>query len=89
MPQTKAAKKALRQNEKQRAINRNKKRTLAETVKSFARTLQSGDISKAEALLPKTHKTIDKMAKVHLIKKGKADRIKSRLAKNLAKQKKN
>jgi len=82
MPKTSSAKKALRQNKTRNARNDARKTTLKIAIKSFNRSLLTGKDG-AKAKLAETYKAIDKMAKVKLIKKGKANRIKSRLTKKL------
>ncbi|MFA6407711.1 MAG: 30S ribosomal protein S20 [Candidatus Paceibacterota bacterium] len=83
MPKTASAKKALRQSVKRRVINIEREKKLKETVKKFKKIIIAGKKEEAQAFLKDAYKTIDKMAKVKLIKKGKADRMKSRLAKKL------
>jgi len=75
MPITKSAIKALKQSEVRRARNTNKKRNLKNAVKD---TKTAEDLSKAQS-------TIDKIAKTGYIHKNKAARLKSRLAKRVAK----
>lgn len=69
----KSAKKALRQNVKRRARNLVYKRKIKDVLKK----------AKTAADLPQVYKTLDKAAKVGVIKKNKASRLKSRLAKSL------
>lgn len=83
MPRTQSAKKALRQNIKRRAHNTERKGKLQETVKRFKKLLAEGKKEDAQTYLPTVYKTIDKMAKVNIIKKNKAARLKSRLTKKL------
>lgn len=83
MPRTTSAKKALRQNIRRRAQNRERKEKLAETIKRFKKLLAEGKKEEAKQYLSTLYKTTDKMAKVNLIKKNKASRIKSRLTKKL------
>lgn len=80
MPITKSAQKALRQNERRRKINTERKKALAAVLKQYKKFLAAKDFEKAKAYLPKIYKALDKAAKVNLIKKNKANRIKSRLA---------
>lgn len=82
MPKTSSAKKALRQTKTRNARNLERKTKLKIAVKNFTRAIAS-DKETAKTKLAETYKTIDKMAKVNLIKKGKANRMKSRLAKKL------
>jgi small subunit ribosomal protein S20 len=83
MPKTKSAKKALRQNIRRRARNLERKKKLRETLKKFKKLVAEKKIDEAKSYLPQVYKVLDKMAKVNFIKKGKADRLKSRLAKKL------
>ena len=80
MPITKSAQKALRQNIKRRKFNIKKKKGLKTAVKNYKK---ASLVSKEEALklLPKVYKALDKAAKTNIIKKNKASRLKSRLAK--------
>ena len=77
MPITSSAKKALRQFESRRARNQVWKEKLKDAVKKAAS-------EKSPASLSAAYKIIDKSAKKGLIKKNKAARIKSRLAKLLS-----
>ena len=77
MPITSSAKKALRQSESRRAKNHVWKNKLREAVKR-------AEAEKSATALSAVYKTIDKSAKKGLIKKNKASRMKSRLAKLLA-----
>lgn len=87
MPKTKSAQKALRQNVRRNALNVSRKSTLKSVVKGFSILLKEKKVDEATQTLPNVYKAIDKMEKVHLIKKGKADRMKSRLTKKLVSQK--
>ena len=78
MPITKSAKKALRQNARKKAVNDARKKTMKETVKLFKK-------APASASLATAYKAIDKAGKKHTIHKNRASRLKSRLAKRLAK----
>ncbi len=84
MPNTKTAKKALRQNIKRRRRNTRNKKELKETIKSFKK-LAATDKEKAKKELSVVYGKLDKSAKTNLIKKNKASRLKSRLSKSLAK----
>ena len=83
MPKTKSAKKALRQNARNRERNLGREKKLKEIVKKFKKLIETSKKEEAQALLKEVYKTIDKMAKVDFIKKGRADRMKSRLAKKV------
>ncbi len=84
MPITKSAKKALRQSEKRRKVNKQKKKELKIVVKEYKKLVEAKDIKKAQEKLPMVYKKLDKAAKTNLIKKNKASRLKSRLSKKLS-----
>ncbi len=79
MPQSKSAKKSLRQSEKKRLLNRRYKNKMKRLIKEFKLLLKEGKKATAEKLLPQVYKAIDKAAKKNIIKKGNASRKKSRL----------
>lgn len=88
MPITSSAKKALRQSFRKRDFNLkrlNEMKAAVKTARKFIR--QPAEANKDEALkqLAVVYKAIDKAAKRGVIKKGAADRKKSRLAKFLIK----
>jgi small subunit ribosomal protein S20 len=83
MPITKSAKKALRQNIRRRARNLARKKKMKEVIKEYKKLIALGKNEEAKAFLPQVYKVLDKMAKVNFIKKNKASRLKSRLAKKL------
>lgn len=76
---TKSAKKAYRQNIKRREKNLQGKWALKEVLKNFKKLVQEKNLKAAQAELPKVYKALDKAAKVNLIKKNTASRLKSRL----------
>jgi len=84
MPNTRAAKKALRQNQKKRVHNLRKKRGLLNTIKDYKKTVEAGQTQEAQQKLPSVYKSLDKAAKTGLIKPNKASRLKSRLTKKLS-----
>ena len=73
MPIIKSAKKALRQAESRRVKNQVWKEKLKEGIKK-------AEAEKSAATLSAAYKIIDKSAKAGIIKKNKAGRMKSRLA---------
>lgn len=85
MPITKSAEKALRQSIKRKVLNVRKKDKYKSAIKEFRKSILAKDFSKAKSLLPKVYKTLDKAAKTNVIKKGKSNRLKSRLSQSLAK----
>ena len=76
---TKSAKKALRQSESRRVRNREWKDKLKAAIKEAVE-------KKNQAAVSFAYKIADKSAKVGIIKKNKAARIKSRLARLLSKK---
>jgi ribosomal protein S20 len=83
MPKTSSAKKALRQNVRRRVVNLARRGRIRDAVKQYKKLAKGPDAEGARAALARAYQTLDKMAKVGLIKKGKARRLKSRLAKKL------
>ena len=79
MPIIKSAKKALRQNIRRRKINLKRKADLKSIIKQYKK-LVSSNKEEAKKYLPQVYKKLDKSAKVNLIKKNKASRLKSRLS---------
>ena len=82
---TKSAKKAIRQNERRKAINiiyKNKIKILSKEVKNL---VLAKKINEAKTLLPKLYQAFDKAAKVGVIKKNKASRLKSNTTRLLQK----
>ena len=85
MAVTKTAKRALRSAENKKVVNDKRKKVMKEEVK-ITRSLIVGKKKKdAERNLPKAFAALDKAAKRGVIKKGTANRKKSRLAKAIAK----
>ncbi|PIV32024.1 30S ribosomal protein S20 [Candidatus Wolfebacteria bacterium CG02_land_8_20_14_3_00_37_12] len=83
MPIIKSAKKALRQNIRRRKTNVKRKTELKSVIKQFKKLVIEGKKEEAQKYLPQVYKKLDKSAKINLIKKNKASRIKSRLSKKL------
>jgi small subunit ribosomal protein S20 len=81
MPITSSAKRALRESSKKRKANLQKKIVLKKIKKDFLKLIESGKTEEAKKMLPKAYKLLDKAANVNLIKKNRAAREKSRLAK--------
>jgi small subunit ribosomal protein S20 len=81
MPITESAKKALRQTKKRRAKNLQKQNDYKKVVKVIARFSKDGKKNDAIKAIPDAYKAIDKAAKVGVIKKNKASRLKSKVAK--------
>lgn len=87
MPRIKSAKKALRQSFRRKKQNLQRKTNLKKAIKAFQKNVKAGAFNEAQESLQKVYKIADKTAKANTIKKGKADRIKSRLSHLLAKAK--
>ena len=85
MPNTKSAKKALRQSKRRQVKNIRRKRILKDVLKEFERALASKNKEEAVKLFPKVQKALDKSAKNKIIERNTAARKKSRLAHRLAK----
>ncbi|MEK7482031.1 MAG: 30S ribosomal protein S20 [Patescibacteria group bacterium] len=83
MPITKSAEKALRQNVRRRKINLKRKTDLKSVIKNYKKLIVAGKKEEAKKYLAQVYKKLDKSAKVNLIKKNKASRLKSRLSKLL------
>lgn len=86
MPITKSAKKALRQNARRRKKNIERKTKLKDLIKEERGLIAQKKFEEAKKLLPRLYKTLDKTAKVGLIKKNTANRKKSRITKLLNKE---
>ena len=82
MPITQSAKKALRQTARRHKQNLKRKGALQRVIKDYKKLVASSK-SEAAKFLPKVYKALDKAAKVNLIKKNRASRLKSRLSKLL------
>ena len=86
MPNTTAAKKALRQNAKARLRNRSQRTALRNAVKKARAAVEGGDAAAVDEALRAAAKRLDQAAAKNLIHKNAASRTKSRLTK-LAKSK--
>jgi ribosomal protein S20 len=67
-------------------MNLARKKKLQDTLKKFRKLVLSNQPEEAKKFLPQVYKNLDKMTKVGFIKRGKADRLKSRLSKKLPKK---
>jgi len=76
-----SAKKAHKKSLKKRLHNLRYKDEIKKRVKVFKKFLEEKDIEKAKEYLPKLYQIVDKAAKEKVIKKGKANRVKSKFAK--------
>lgn len=83
IPNTKTAKKHLRQSLKRHERNVQRKEALHRLVKQLKKAMTAGDQAKTQELLPQLMKAVDKAAQRHVIHRNKAARLKSRLVKRL------
>ncbi len=83
MPIIRSAKKALRQNRKRRARNAVYKIKIKDLTKKALLLFKQNKAQELAQILPSLYKTLDKSAKVAIIKKNTAARRKSRFAKKL------
>ncbi len=80
MPIIQSAKKALRQNLRHRIRNVDKKEELKAVLRQYKKLVAEKKKDEAKKYLPLVYKKLDKAAKIDLIKKNKASRLKSRLS---------
>ena len=83
MPNTKSAKKRIRQDERKRIDNKSKKSRMKTELKKLDDIIASGDKESALKYLPVVEKAIDKAAKRNIIHKNTAARKKSLAAKKV------
>lgn len=84
MPITKSAKKALRQSKRRQKRNLAKKEVYKKAIKTYKNLIAEKKLEEAKKQLALVYKTLDKAAKTSAIKKNKASRLNSRLAKKIA-----
>lgn len=80
MPITKGAQKAHRVSEKKRVFNVRRKGAMKDVTKEIQKAAAAGDSKKAQELVPKAYKAIDKAAKRGVIKPNTAARKKSKIS---------
>lgn len=80
MPNTKGAKKRLRQNVVRRDRNRAKKTRMRHSLTQFREAVAAKDFEAAKALSLTTIKLLDKAAAAGVIHRNKAARLKSRMS---------
>lgn len=78
-----SAKKHARADAKKRTRNRHRKTTLRTSLKAAELALQEGDVEKAQQLCKTTTSLLDRAASKGVIKKGTANRQKSRIMRKL------
>lgn len=79
-----SAKKRIRQNIKQSARNRWRKRRLKGAIRDFEQALGSNDLDGAEQRLRECYRVLDRVAGKGVIHKNAAGRSKARLARRLS-----
>ncbi|NIL98098.1 MAG: 30S ribosomal protein S20 [Planctomycetales bacterium] len=80
MPNSKSAKKRLRQNETHRQRNRSTKSTLRSHLRKVTQAVEAGDVAASEAAFRLAAEKLDRAAARHLIHANAAARTKSRLS---------
>lgn len=78
-----SARKHVRADAKKRTRNRHRKASLRTALKSTELALQEGDVEKAQQLCKITSSLLDRAASKGVIKKGTANRQKSRITRKL------
>ena len=81
MPNTKSAKKRLRQNEKHYLRNKSKRSSMKTAIRNVETAAEQGDVEKARDELHKAIKIINRNVKHEIIHKNRAARLESRLTK--------
>ena len=87
MPNTKSAKKRMKQNEQRREYNRTYRRVLKGTVKRVRSAIKAGDLAQGDEAARVVAKKADQCAAKGVIHRNAAARIKSRVASALKKAK--
>jgi small subunit ribosomal protein S20 len=85
MPNTKSAAKAMRQAIRRKVRNITKKDNFKAAVKEVKKLITEGKESEAVTAMKKAMSAMDKAVKTGVMHKNKSSRLKSRIAKSLAK----
>ncbi len=85
MPTTDSAEKRVRQNEKRRETNKERKSRLTTAERRFEEALEEGDLERAEECLRTVESEFDRAASKGVIPQSRASRKISRLSKRLDK----
>jgi len=80
MPNTKSAKKRLRQNQEKRAVNRAKKSATKTQIRKVLAAMDEGDFERADSEFRLVQKKLDKIASQGVYHPNKSARIKARLS---------
>ncbi len=83
MATTLSARKAVRQNQRRRAVNNWRKRRIKAQVKSFLKAIQDQDVATAETEYRKVCGLLDRIACTSTLHRNTAGRRKSRLGRRL------
>lgn len=84
MPQTSAAKGALRQSERRRAINDRWRSKLRSIERQLKRAFAEQNAENARTLYVQLQSTVDRMARRHILHRNTAARVKSRFVAKLS-----
>lgn len=85
MPNLKTSIKDLRKNKRRHIVNDRTRGRLKRVIKKHKKLISDQNIAEIEKNLKNVYKVLDKSTKKNVIKRGKADRLKSRLTKQLNK----
>lgn len=85
MPNTKSASKAMRQSIRRRVRNIASKDKFKSAVKEVRKLISAGEKSKAMEAMKSAMSALDKAVKKNVVHKNKSSRLKSRIAKAMAK----
>jgi small subunit ribosomal protein S20 len=85
MPIKESAKKYMRSSKKRASQNLKVKKAFRDSIKKLSELAKNEKFEEAKKMLPAVQKSLDKAAKVGVIKKGAAARKKSRLVKMIKK----
>ena len=85
MPNLKTSIKDLRSSRRRQVVNDRLRGRIQRATKKHKTLVVQGNIEEGKKNLKNVYKVLDKAAKKNVIKKGKADRVKSRLTKDLNK----
>jgi len=85
MPNLKTSIKDLRSAKRRQVVNDRLRERIKRATKKQKTLVAEGNIQEGKKNLKNVYKVLDKATKNNIIKKGKADRTKSRLTKNLNK----
>ncbi len=87
MPNTKSAKKRLRQSEERRVRNRSARTILRSQVRKVREAVAAGSVDEAQSSFKEATRKLDKAGANKLIHPNKAARLKSRLSKAIKEDK--